>query len=123
METDLALITLYDRLISFLKCSQFFATSSFHVSSVYPCTSNPCFLALARSSSSVSPYIVCVHTGSPASLQFRLSVIWLQPVKSWLLLSIYESGYRLSRPGFIDSKVDSNYRFICNDPRDCISLF
>ena len=39
-----------------------------------PGTSIPCFLALARSSSSVSPYMVCVHTGSPASLQFRLNV-------------------------------------------------
>ena len=37
--------------------------------------------------------MVCMHTGSPASLQFRPNVIWLQPVKSWLLLSIYRIHY------------------------------
>ena len=35
MEANLALITLYGCLISCRKCSAFFATSSFHVSSVY----------------------------------------------------------------------------------------
>src|SRR4030095_7060102 len=69
-----------------------YTTSSFHVSSVYPCTSIPCFLALARSSS-VSPYIVCVQTGTPASLQFKLNVIWFLQVKFWLLLFIYKIHY------------------------------
>ena len=41
-----------------------------------PCTSMPCFFAFCNSSSSVSPYIVWVQTGSPASLQFRLNVIF-----------------------------------------------
>jgi hypothetical protein len=49
-------------LSDFLKRSLFFEISSFQVSSVYPWTSIPCLFALARSSSSVSPVMVCVQT-------------------------------------------------------------
>ena len=61
--------------IRLLKWSFFFEISSFQVSFVYPWTSMPCFFALASSCSSVSPVIVWVQTGSPASLQFNDKVI------------------------------------------------
>lgn len=51
-------ILFYTSFIKFLKCSRFLEISSCNVSSVYPCSLIPCSLALANSSSSVSPYIV-----------------------------------------------------------------
>jgi hypothetical protein len=59
---------IYELFMSLRKWSRFLAISSFHVCSVYPWTSIPCFLAFCNTSSSVSPYLVCVHNGSPASL-------------------------------------------------------
>ena len=59
----------------FLKCSRFLSTSSLNVSSVYPCDSTQCRLAFSNSSSSVSPYVMCVQMGSPASLQLMLKTI------------------------------------------------
>lgn len=79
----------YELFMSLRKWSAFLAISSFHVCSVYPWTSTPCFFAFCNTSSSVSPYIVCVHTGSPASLQFRLESFWkivdYRGVKSYCL--------------------------------------
>jgi hypothetical protein len=79
---------LYVFFMRLLKRSLFFEISSLQVSSVYPWTSIPCFFALASSSSAVSPCIVCVQTGSPASLQFNDKVMfWSVPKRIYITLN------------------------------------
>ena len=68
---NLALVILYDYLISFRKFSEFFAISSFHVPSVYPCTSIPCFYF----STTVIPVVFMISLGiSVYYLEFALGV-------------------------------------------------
>ena len=71
----------YELFMSLRKWSLFFETSSSHCSLVYPCTSIPCFFAFSNNSSSVSPYMICVHTGSPASR----APPFVTPIRKWII--------------------------------------